>query len=146
MTKKLIGIRFFGCFLIGPVSKDFYDVFDKKHQNSSQEFLSKVSVHQEGFIETEKSASVGFSTILISLPFTQLGYPCVVFLWFLKLFRGRTHVRIKGQNLNFNLQTHATPHNIHATPHDISFIWQKFCPESWVHYTGVWPVRIYRYP
>ena len=31
--------------------------------------------------------------------------------------RGRTHVCIKGQNLNLYLETHATPHNINATPH-----------------------------
>ena len=33
--------------------------------------------------------------------------------------RGRTHVRIKGQNLNFYLETHATSHNTHAAPHNI---------------------------
>ena len=36
--------------------------------------------------------------------------------------RGRTHIRIKGQNLNFYLENHATPHNIHATCHNIYFI------------------------
>ena len=44
------------------------------------------------------------------------------------LFRGRTHVRIKGQNLNFYLETHATPHNIHATPHNIYLIWLRILP------------------
>ena len=44
------------------------------------------------------------------------------------LFRGRTHVRIKGQNLNFYLETHATPHNIGATPHDIYFIQLRILP------------------
>ena len=29
------------------------------------------------------------------------------------LFTGRTHVRIKGQNLNFYLETHATPNDIY---------------------------------
>ena len=28
------------------------------------------------------------------------------------LITGRTHVRIKGQNLNIYLETHATPHNL----------------------------------
>ena len=42
--------------------------------------------------------------------------------------RGRTHVRIKGQNLNFYLETHATPHNIHATPHNIYFIRLRILP------------------
>ena len=42
--------------------------------------------------------------------------------------RGRTHVWIKGQNLNFYLETHATPHNIHATPHDIYFKWLRMLP------------------
>ena len=42
--------------------------------------------------------------------------------------RGRTHVRMKGQNLNFYLETHATPHNIHATPHNIYFIRLRILP------------------
>ena len=47
----------------------------------------------------------------------------------LSLFlRGRTHVRFKGQNLNFFLETHATPHNIHVTPHNIYFIRLRFLP------------------
>ena len=53
-------------------------------------------------------------------------------------FRGRTHIRIKGQNLNFYLETHATPHNIHATPHNIYFIRLRILPRILVHYTGVW--------
>ena len=44
------------------------------------------------------------------------------------LVRGRTHVRIKGQNLNFYLENHATPHNIHATPHNIYFIRLRILP------------------
>ena len=40
----------------------------------------------------------------------------------------RTHVRKKGQNLNFNLETHATPYNIHATPHNIYFMRLKILP------------------
>ena len=42
--------------------------------------------------------------------------------------RGRTNVCIKGQNLNFYLETHATPHNIHATPHNIYFIRLRILP------------------
>ena len=42
--------------------------------------------------------------------------------------RSRTHVRIKGQNLNFYLETHATPHNIHTTPHNIYFIRLRILP------------------
>ena len=41
---------------------------------------------------------------------------------------GLTHVRIKGQNLNFYLETHTTPHNIHATPHNIYFIRLRILP------------------
>ena len=36
-----------------------------------------------------------------------------------------THVRIKGQNLNFYLKT---PHNIHATPHTMYFIRLRILP------------------
>ena len=49
----------------------------------------------------------------------------------LQPLRGRTHVRIKGQNLNFYLETHATPHNIY-------FIRLRILPRILVHYTGVW--------
>ena len=45
--------------------------------------------------------------------------------------RGCTHVRIKGQNLNFYLDTHATTHNIY-------FIRLRILPRFLVHYTGVW--------
>ena len=41
---------------------------------------------------------------------------------------GRTHVRIKGRNLKFYLETHATPHNIHTTPHNIYFIRLRILP------------------
>ena len=52
---------------------------------------------------------------------------------------GRTHVRMKGQNLNFYLETHTTPHNIHTTPIIFTyFIWPKILPRILVHYTGVW--------
>ena len=43
----------------------------------------------------------------------------------------RTHVRIKGQNLNFYLETHATTYNIY-------FIRLRIQPRFLVHYTGVW--------
>ena len=43
--------------------------------------------------------------------------------------RGRTHIRIKGQNLNFYLETHATPQNIHTTPHIIYFIRLRILPK-----------------
>ena len=46
-------------------------------------------------------------------------------------FRGRTQVRIKGQNLNFYLETHA------ATTHDIYFIRLRILPRDLAHYTGV---------
>ena len=61
--------------------------------------------------------------------------------------RGRTHVRIKGQNLNLYLDTHATPHNIHATPNNIYFIRPKILPRILVHYTGVcdWPLKPHPY-
>ena len=39
--------------------------------------------------------------------------------------RGRTHVSIKGQNLNFYLET---PHNIDATPHNFYFIRLRILP------------------
>ena len=42
--------------------------------------------------------------------------------------RGRTHVRIKGHNLNFYLETHTTPHNIHEKPHNIYFIRLRILP------------------
>ena len=42
--------------------------------------------------------------------------------------RGRTHVRIKGQNLNFYLETHATSHNIHTIPHNIYFMRLRILP------------------
>ena len=54
----------------------------------------------------------------------QFTLPCPI-------FRGRTHVLIKGQNLNFYLETHATPHNIY-------FIRLRILPRILVHYTGVW--------
>ena len=44
------------------------------------------------------------------------------------LLKGRTHVCIKGQYLNFYLETPATPHNIHATPHNIYFIRLRIFP------------------
>ena len=47
------------------------------------------------------------------------------------LVMGRIHVRIKGKNLNFYLETHATTHNIY-------FIWLWILPRNLVHYTGVW--------
>ena len=43
---------------------------------------------------------------------------------------GRKRVRIKGQNLNFYLETHATMHNIY-------FIRLRILPRNLVHYTGV---------
>ena len=47
---------------------------------------------------------------------------------------GRTHVRIKGQNLNFYyLETHATTQNI-------SFIWQRILPRNSLYYTDVWMI------
>ena len=46
----------------------------------------------------------------------------------LESFRGHTHIRIKGQNLNFYLETHATSHNIHASPHNIYFTRLKILP------------------
>ena len=45
--------------------------------------------------------------------------------------RGRTHVRIKGQNLIFYLESYATTYNIY-------FIRQRTLPRFLVHYTGVW--------
>ena len=48
-----------------------------------------------------------------------------LFFFFL---RGRTHVHIKGQNLNFYLETHATPQSIHATPQNIYFIRLRILP------------------
>ena len=44
-----------------------------------------------------------------------------------------THVSIKGQNLNFYLETHATTHNIY-------FIRLRILPRNLVHYTGVWMI------
>ena len=39
-----------------------------------------------------------------------------------------THVRIKGQTLNFYFESHATPHNVHTTPHNIYFIRLRILP------------------
>ena len=44
---------------------------------------------------------------------------------------GRTHICIKGQNLNFFLETHATMHNIYFIP-------LRILPRILVHYTSVW--------
>ena len=51
-------------------------------------------------------------------------------------FRGRTHIRIKGQNLNFYLESHAATDNIY-------FIRLRSLPRNLVHYTGAcgWPLR-----
>ena len=43
----------------------------------------------------------------------------------------RTHFGIKGQNLNFYLETHATTQNIY-------FRWLRILPRNLVNYTGVW--------
>ena len=43
----------------------------------------------------------------------------------------RKHDRMKGQNLNFYLETHATTHNIY-------FIGLRILPRFLVHYIGVW--------
>ena len=48
-----------------------------------------------------------------------------------KTLMALTHVSIKGQNLNFYLETHATTHNIY-------FIRLRVLPRNLVHYTGVW--------
>ena len=56
--------------------------------------------------------------------------------------RGRTYVRIKGQYLNFYLETHATPYNIHATTHIFYFIRLRILPIILVHSTGVWMTLI----
>ena len=44
---------------------------------------------------------------------------------------GRTHVRIKGQNLNFYLEIHATTHHFYFTR-------LRILPRNLVHNTGVW--------
>ena len=49
-------------------------------------------------------------------------------MWFVN---ARTHVRIKGQNLIFYLETHATTHNIY-------FLWRRILPRNLVYYTDVW--------
>ena len=51
---------------------------------------------------------------------------------------GRTHVRIKGQNLNFYQETHATMYNIY-------FIRLRILPGNVAHYTAVWMTLNLRY-
>ena len=45
---------------------------------------------------------------------------------------GRTHVRIKGENLNFYLETQSTTHNIYY------FKRIRILSRNLVHYTDVW--------
>ena len=52
--------------------------------------------------------------------------------------RACTHVRIKGQNFNFYLETHATSHKIHAIPQNIYVIRLRILRRILVHYAGVW--------
>ena len=47
------------------------------------------------------------------------------------LLMGRTHVRIKGENLNFYLETQSTTHNIY-------FKRLRILSRNLVHYTDVW--------